>query len=95
MLVLQFNTERRDRRKREYVMMESGDQQKLLDLFHPFIERNLAAFTVASKVEVGVAEGGKKGGGLAPAAAEIIPSHTYTRTHSVCAASGRLTHPRQ
>ena len=54
MLVLQFNTERRDRRKREYVLTESEDHQLILDLLQPLIERNLATFTVASKVEVSV-----------------------------------------
>jgi len=51
-LILQFNHERRDRRKREYVLTEEGDHQQLLDLLMPIVETNQATLLVGNRVEV-------------------------------------------
>ena len=52
-LVLQFSYERRDRRKREYVLTEKGDAQMLLELLKPTVETNQATLLVGNRVEVG------------------------------------------
>ena len=61
-LVLQFSYERRDRRKREYVLTEKGDAQLLLELLKPTVETNQATLLVGNRVEVGqIQEGIKRG----------------------------------
>ena len=61
-LVLQFSYERRDRRKREYVLTEKGDAQMLLELLKPTVETNQATLLVGNRVEVGqIQEGIKRG----------------------------------
>lgn len=51
-LVLQFSHERRDRRRREYVMIEEN-QDSIMGILTPISEDNQKAFSLASKVEVG------------------------------------------
>ena len=52
MVTLQFSHERRDRRKREYVMIELN-HDAIIDILRPISEENQKAFSLASKVEVG------------------------------------------
>ena len=52
MVTLQFSHERRDRRKREYVMIELN-HEAIIDILRPISEENQKAFSLASKVEVG------------------------------------------
>ena len=61
-LVLQFSYERRDRRKREYILTEKGDAQQLLELLKPTVETNQATLLVGNRVEVGTIQGSKKVG---------------------------------
>ena len=61
-LVLQFSYERRDRRKREYILTEKGDAQQLLELLKPTVETNQATLLVGNRVEVGTIQGRKKVG---------------------------------
>ena len=49
--MLQFSHERRDRRKREYVMIEQN-HDSIIDILAPISEENQKAFSLASKVEV-------------------------------------------
>ena len=51
-VTLQFSHERRDRRKREYVMIELN-HDAIIDILRPISEENQKAFSLASKVEVG------------------------------------------
>lgn len=51
-LVLQFSHERRDRRRREYVMIEEN-HDSIMGILAPISEDNQKAFSLASKVEVG------------------------------------------
>ena len=50
-LVLQFSHERRDRRRREYVMIEEN-HDSIMGILAPSSEDNQKAFSLASKVEV-------------------------------------------
>lgn len=61
-LVLQFSYERRDRRKREYILTEKGDAQLLLELLKPTVETNQATLLVGNRVEVGKIQRNKKVG---------------------------------
>ena len=51
MVTLQFSNERRDRRKREYVMIEENEEA-IIDILAPISDENRKAFSLASKVEV-------------------------------------------
>lgn len=51
-VTLQFSHERRDRRKREYVMIELN-HEAIVEILAPISEENQKAFSLASKVEVG------------------------------------------
>ena len=51
-VTLQFSHERRDRRKREYVMIELN-HEAIIEILAPISEENQKAFSLASKVEVG------------------------------------------
>lgn len=59
---MQFSYERRDRRKREYILTEKGDAQQLLELLKPTVETNQATLLVGNRVEVGTIQGSKKVG---------------------------------
>ena len=59
-LVLQFSYERRDRRKREYILTEKGDAQQLLELLKPTVETNQATLLVGNRVEVGTIQEARK-----------------------------------
>ena len=48
---MQFDVERRDRRKREYVFIE-GNQSSILELLDPIIEQNKTSISVTTEVEV-------------------------------------------
>ena len=63
-LVLQFSYERRDRRKREYILTEKGDAHLLLELLKPTVETNQATLLVGNRVgvHVGKIQGNKKVG---------------------------------
>lgn len=61
-LVLQFSYERRDRRKREYILTEKGDAHLLLELLKPTVETNQATLLVGNRVEVGKIQRNKKVG---------------------------------
>lgn len=50
-VTLQFSNERRDRRKREYVMIEEN-HDSIISILAPISEENRKAFSLASKVEV-------------------------------------------
>ena len=50
-VTLQFSHERRDRRKREYVMIERN-HDAIIEILAPISEDNREAFSLASKVEV-------------------------------------------
>ena len=50
-VVLQFRHERRDRRKREYVMIEQN-HDSIIEILAPISKDNQEAFSLASKVEV-------------------------------------------
>ena len=50
-VVLQFSHERRDRRKREYVMIEQN-HDSIIEILAPISKNNQKAFSLASKVEV-------------------------------------------
>ena len=52
-VTLQFNHERRDRRKREYVMIELN-HDTIIDILGPISEENQKAFSLASRVEVSI-----------------------------------------
>ena len=52
-VTLQFSNERRDRRKREYVMIEENHDY-ILSILAPISEENRKAFSLASKVEASV-----------------------------------------
>ena len=52
-VTLQFSHERRDRRKREYVMIELNHDD-IIELLAPISEKNQKAFSLASKVEVSI-----------------------------------------
>lgn len=49
--MLQFSHERRDRRRREYVMIEEN-HDSIMGILAPISEDNQKAFSLASKVEV-------------------------------------------
>lgn len=53
-LSLQFNLERRDRSRREYVLLEDEEViESLLSLLQPIIQRNQESLSQRNKVEVG------------------------------------------
>ena len=51
MLLLHFNVERRDRRKREYIFIE-GNHHTILKVLNPIIDQNKTSISVTSEVEV-------------------------------------------
>ena len=53
MLSLQFNLERRDRSRREYVLLEEeGVSETLLSLLSPIIKHNQESLSLINRVEV-------------------------------------------
>ena len=55
-LFLKFNLDRRDRRRREYVLLEEGNNDMLLGLLNPIVEQNKATLSVENKLEVCVVQ---------------------------------------
>jgi len=51
-LLLHFNLERRDRSRREYVLMEDGDSRDILDTLRPLQEQNQLTLSLGNKLEV-------------------------------------------
>ncbi len=51
-LFLKFNLDRRDRRKREYVLLEEGINDDLLGHLNSIVEQNQATLSVENKLEV-------------------------------------------
>ena len=53
MLELQFNLERRDRRRREYALMEEGDDESIMEILQPIVQQNQSTLSMGNKLEVG------------------------------------------
>ena len=51
-LVLQFNLERRDRRRREYVLLEDGDHENIMEVLAPVVQQNQSTLSMGNKLEV-------------------------------------------
>ena len=65
--MLQFNLERRDRCRREYVLLEPGASFTLLELLEPVVEQNHTTLSMGNRLEVsggGGGGGGRRGGEL-------------------------------
>ena len=52
MLELQFNLERRDRRRREYALMEEGDDESIMEILQPIVQQNQSTLSMGNKLEV-------------------------------------------
>ena len=52
-LELQFNLERRDRRRREYALMEEGDDESIMEILQPIVQQNQSTLSMGNKLEVG------------------------------------------
>ena len=52
-LELQFNLERRDRRRREYALMEEGDDESIMEILQPIVKQNQSTLSMGNKLEVG------------------------------------------
>ena len=53
MLALQFNLDRRDRRRREYVLMDEEDGGKIMEILKPTLEQNESTLSMGNNLEVG------------------------------------------
>ncbi len=51
-LVLQFNLDRRDRCRREYVLIEEEDGVKIMEILKPILEQNESTLSMGNKLEV-------------------------------------------
>lgn len=51
-LLLHFNIERRDRRMREYVLMEDEDGEGIMAILKPIVEQNESTLSMGNKLEV-------------------------------------------
>ena len=52
MLMLQFNLARSDRRRREYVLLEEGDGEGIMEILRPVVEQNQSTVSMGNKLEV-------------------------------------------
>lgn len=50
--MLQFNLERRDRRRREYVLMEEGDSESIMEILRPIVQQNESTVSMGNRLEV-------------------------------------------
>lgn len=50
--MLQFHLERRDRSRREYVLIEEGDGTKIMEILKPILEQNESTLSIGNKLEV-------------------------------------------
>lgn len=50
--MLQFNLERRDRRRREYVLLEEGDGEAIMEILRPIVQQNRSTVSMGNKLEV-------------------------------------------
>ena len=52
--MLQFNLDRRDRRRREYVLMEDEDGDSIMEILKPILEQNESTLSMGNRLEVHV-----------------------------------------
>ena len=51
-LLLDFNLERRDRRRREYILTEEEDRENIMKVLEPIVKQNECTLSMGNKLEV-------------------------------------------